>query len=151
MAEALQRSHPPAPSAGPAARRRLALPASAEDRARVRKFLFALSLCAARPPSGTNFLRPQTRTRPTGLSTRLLAAQRTTQVSPPRPPPPPHDLPPPLGSHNLKPTPRRRGEVGGGPGWQIKILKEHLQNKASDLAGWLAGGPSRNPSLCSIS
>ncbi|XP_059961212.1 nascent polypeptide-associated complex subunit alpha, muscle-specific form-like [Mesoplodon densirostris] len=29
----------------------------------------------------------------------------------PPPPPPPHDLPPPLGSHNLKPTPRRRGEV----------------------------------------
>ncbi|XP_037676712.1 collagen alpha-1(I) chain-like [Choloepus didactylus] len=52
-----------------------------EDRAPVRKFLFALSLRAPRlagPPSGTNFLRPQTRTRRTGLRTRLR-----------RPPPPP--------------------------------------------------------------
>ena len=39
----------------------------------------------------------------------------------------------------MKPTLRLRGEGGGGPGSQIKILKEHLQNKASDLAGGWTG------------
>ncbi|XP_058391045.1 basic proline-rich protein-like [Diceros bicornis minor] len=107
-------------------------PASAEDRARVRKFLFAFSLCAARPPSGTNFLRPQTRTRPTGLPIRLPTAQWRARSRPPPPPPPPPSpsLPaaaPPARSAALARLPRRllpagcprgrpRRGVGSGPG-----------------------------------
>ena len=52
----------------------------------------------------------------------------------------------------MKPTLRLRGEGGGGPGSQIKILKEHLQNKASDLAGGWTGrvGTPRSPRFPSI-
>lgn len=108
----------------------------------MRKFLFAIRLSAARPRSGTNFLRPQTRTCPAGLPT-ISAAQRRAQVSPPHtppcspsPPPPPHILPPTPGAQNLKPTPKRRE---GGRGSRIEILQKHLQNKASDLAGGWTG------------
>lgn len=103
---ALQRNLPPVPSAGPVPPRPPRLSRGSRP---VRKFLFAQSLRVARPPSGTNFLRPQTFTRPSGLPTKLPKAQQRAGGAARSPPPPrpcshANSLHPLLGAQNLKPT-----------------------------------------------
>lgn len=87
----------------------------------MRKFLFAQSLRVARPPSGTNFLRPQTFTRPSGLPTKLPKAQHRAGGAARFPTPAPPLLPrkqstPALGGSKLKTYPKDvfQREVAGG-------------------------------------
>lgn len=139
LAEALQRSRLPAPSAGPAAPR----PPRRGRGSRLGAQVPLRHPPQRRTPSKWDQLPSVTDSHmPYRASHHLRGPAEGSGLAPPTPPcspyppPPPHILPPTPRAQNLKPTPKRRE---GGRGSRIEILQKHLQNKASDLAGGWTG------------